>query len=63
VVTISTEDIVETREFRAPVSAQCTFLSDAGRTVHRDLDIQEYTDPCHDPMIPHTLVLKAGARD
>jgi hypothetical protein len=26
----------------------------------RDLDIQEYTDPEHDPMIPHTLVLKPG---
>ena len=25
-----------------------------------DLDIQEYTDPEHDPMIPHTLVLKPG---
>jgi hypothetical protein len=24
------------------------------------LDIQEYTDPDHDPMIPHTLVLKPG---
>ena len=26
----------------------------------KDLDIQEYTDPDHDPMIPHTLVLKPG---
>ena len=25
-----------------------------------DLDIQEYTDPYHDPMIPHTFVLKPG---
>ena len=25
-----------------------------------ELDIQEYTDPEHDPMIPHTLVLKPG---
>src|SRR5947199_179019 len=23
-------------------------------------DLQEYTDPEHDPMIPHTLVLKPG---
>jgi hypothetical protein len=29
------------------------------RTVQKDLDIQEYTDPEHDP-IPHTLVLKPG---
>ena len=28
--------------------------------VQRDLDIQEYTDPENDPMIPHTLVLKPG---
>ena len=31
-----------------------------GRTIQKDLDIQEYTDPEHDPMIPHTLVLKPG---
>jgi hypothetical protein len=35
-------------------------LSDPERTVQKDLDIQEYTDPEHDPMIPHTLVLKPG---
>ena len=40
--------------------AQWPFLSDPGRTVQKDLDIQEYTDPDHDPMIPHTLVLKPG---
>jgi hypothetical protein len=28
--------------------------------VQKDLDIQEYTDTEHDPMIPHTLVLKPG---
>src|ERR1700758_2654909 len=58
IVTVSTDNIVETREFRASVGAEWTFLSDAGRQVQRDLDIQEYTDPYHDPMIPHTLVLK-----
>ncbi len=60
VVTISTDAIVELREFRASVGAQWTFLSDAGRKVQKDLDIQEYTDPHHNPMIPHTLVLKPG---
>jgi hypothetical protein len=30
------------------------------RKVQKDLDIQEYTDPHNDPMIPHTLVLKPG---
>jgi peroxiredoxin len=58
IVTISTDNIIETREFRASVGANWTFLSDAGRKVQKDLDIKEYTDPYHDPMIPHTLVLK-----
>src|SRR6202012_4744543 len=60
IVTISTDDIIETREFRASVGAQWTFLSDAGRKVQKDLEIQEYTDPYHDPMIPYTFVLKPG---
>lgn len=60
VVTISTDNIVETAEFRASVGAQWTFLSDAGRKVQKDLQIQEYTDPYHDPMVPHTFVLKPG---
>ena len=60
IVTISTDNILETAEFRASVGAQWTFLSDAGRRVQKDLQIQEYTDPYHDPMIPHTLVLKPG---
>ena len=34
------------------------FFSDPERTIQKDLDIQEYTDPEHDPMIPYTLVLK-----
>jgi peroxiredoxin len=60
VVTLSTDNIVETNEFRAQVGAQWTFLSDAGRRVQKDLDIKEYSDPFHDPMIPHTLVLEPG---
>jgi hypothetical protein len=48
------------QEFRASVGAQWTFLSDPERTIQKDLDIQEYTDPEHNPMIPHTLVLKPG---
>jgi peroxiredoxin len=60
IVTISTDNIVVTREFRNSVGANWTFLSDAGRKVQKDLDIREYTDPHHDPMVPHTLVLKPG---
>ena len=59
-VTISTDDRHTLLEFRASVGASWTFLSDPGRTVQKDLDIQEYTDPDNDPMIPHTLVLKPG---
>jgi peroxiredoxin len=60
IVTIATDNILEINEFRASVGAQWTFLSDAGRKVQKDLDIQEYTDPHHDPMVPHTFVLKPG---
>jgi peroxiredoxin len=60
IATISTDDHHTLQEFRASVGAQWTFLSDPERTIQRDLDIQEYTDPEHDPMIPHTLVLKPG---
>jgi peroxiredoxin len=60
IVTISTDNILETIDFRQSVGAQWTFLSDAGRKVQKDLDIKEYTDPFHDPMIPFTFVLKPG---
>ena len=60
VATIATDEHHELQEFRASVGAQWPFLADPGRTVQRDLDIQEYTDPKHNPMIPHTLVLKPG---
>jgi peroxiredoxin len=58
--TIATDGDHELKDFRASTGAQWTFLSDPGRIVQKDLDIQEYTDPEHDPMIPHTLVLKPG---
>jgi peroxiredoxin len=61
-VTISTDNLSETNEFRTAVGAGWTFLSDAGRRLQKDLDIAEYTDPDHNPMIPHTLVLEPGLR-
>src|SRR5437764_381689 len=60
IATISTDDHHVLQEFRASVGAQWPFLSDPGRIVQKDLDIQEYTDAEHDPMVPHTLVLKPG---
>jgi peroxiredoxin len=60
-VVISTDDQLNTNEFRDSVGAEWPFLSDPDRMVQRDLDIQEFTDP-HDPMIPHTFVLEPGLR-
>jgi len=59
-VTISTDNLIETNEFRTAVGADWTFLSDPGLKVQKDLDIAEHTDPQHSPMIPHTLVLEPG---
>jgi peroxiredoxin len=60
IVTISTDDHYRSLEFRASVGAFWPFLSDPGRIVQQDLDIQEYTDPENNPMVPYTLVLKPG---
>jgi peroxiredoxin len=59
-VTISTDNLLETNENRTGIGAGWPFLSDPTRKVQKDLDIAEYTDPMHDPMIPHTLVLAPG---
>jgi peroxiredoxin len=59
-VTISTDNLLELNELRTGVSAHWPFLSDPARRVQKDLDIAEYTDPDHNPMIPHTIVLEPG---
>jgi peroxiredoxin len=59
-VTISTDNIFESNEYRSGVGARWPFLSDPRRIIQKDLDIAEYTDPKHNPMIPHTLVLEPG---
>jgi len=59
-VTISTDNLIETNEYRTAVDAHWPFLSDPGRTIQKDLEIAEYTDPGHNPMIPHTIVLEPG---
>jgi peroxiredoxin len=61
-VTVSTDNLIEINEFRGGVGAHWTFLSDAGRKVQKDLDIAEYTDPQHNPMVPYTLVLEPELR-
>jgi peroxiredoxin len=57
---ISTDNQLEINEFRDSLGAQFPFLSDPEQTVRNDLDIVEYTDPVHDPMVPHTFVLAPG---
>src|SRR6202158_4017786 len=59
-VTISTDNISETNEYRTGVGAHWPFLCDPGRMIQKDLDIAEYTDPAHNPMIPHAIVLEPG---
>jgi peroxiredoxin len=55
-VTISTDEHHALQEFRASVGAQRTFLSDPGRTIQKDLDIQEYTKSGHWPWCGHHWV-------
>jgi len=59
-VTITTDSLLEVNELRSGVGAHWTFLHDPRREVSRDLDIVEYTDTMHNPMIPYTIVLKPG---
>ncbi|QIG42045.1 redoxin domain-containing protein [Nocardioides anomalus] len=57
VATITPDPPRGAQEFHDAVGAQWPFLSDVRRTVAQGLGIEEYTDPSHQPMIPHTLVL------
>ena len=59
-VTITTDDWHTTNNLRQQLDAHWPFLYDEDRTVQQDLDIKEYTDPEHDVMIPHTVVLRPG---
>ena len=59
-VTITTDNITDTNEYRTGVGAHWPFLSDARRIIQKDLDIAEYTDAVHNPMIPHVIVLEPG---
>src|SRR5262245_65432487 len=56
-VTISTDNITETNEYRSGVGAYWPFLSDAGRRIQKDPDIAEYTDTIHNPTIPPPICL------
>jgi peroxiredoxin len=60
IVTVSTDGLLELNEMRSGVGAHWPFLSDTQRRIQKDLEIQEYTDPQHNPMIPFTFVLEPG---
>jgi hypothetical protein len=59
-VTFSIDRITETNEFHTGVGAHWAFLSGTRRVVQKDLDIAEFPDPPHNPMIPYTFVLEPG---
>ena len=61
-VFISTDNQLNINEFRDALGATWPFLSDPDRVVQKDLDIKEFTDEPHDPMIPHTFVLEPGLK-
>ena len=60
IATIATDPHHTLQEFRSVGRRPVAVPRRPGRIVQKDLDIQEYTDPDNDPMIPHTLVLKPG---
>src|ERR1700733_7193198 len=62
IVLISTDNQLDTNEFRDSQGAEFPFLADPDRIIQQDLEIEEYTDPVHNPMIPHTFVLEPGLR-
>jgi len=61
-ITVSTDNFLETMEWKGRLGAHWIFLSDQERIIQKDLEIQEYTDPQHDPMIPYTILLEPGLR-
>lgn len=60
IVLISTDDPMRCYEWRAALGVHWPFLSDTERVVQQDLEIEEYTDPHHNPMIPNTFMLAPG---
>src|SRR5258708_32075594 len=59
-VTISTDNLLATNDYRSGAGAHWPFLSDPGRKVEKDLDIAEDTDPEPNPMIHDLIVLEPG---
>lgn len=62
IVTISTDSRMQSLEWRTRLGAHWPFLSDEERLIQQELEIREYTDPEHNPMIPYTVVLEPGLK-
>lgn len=61
-VTINCDNFILINDLRLGVGAHWPFLYDEERIILNDLEIQEYTDPHNNPMIPHTFVLEPGLK-
>ncbi|MGD9943935.1 MAG: redoxin domain-containing protein, partial [Burkholderiaceae bacterium] len=59
-VVITTDDWHTTNNLRQQLGAHYPFLYDEPKRVRDDLQILEYTDAEHKPMIPHTFLLGPG---
>jgi peroxiredoxin len=61
-VVITSDDWHTTNNLRQQLGAHYPFLYDEEHVVRDDLDILEYTDPQHAPMVPHTFLLAPALR-
>ena len=61
-VVITTDDWHTTNNLRQQLGASYPFLYDEKKLLRDDLDILEYTDSRHEPMIPHTFLLGPGLK-
>ena len=61
-VVITSDDWHTTNNLRQQLGASYPFLYDEAHVVRDELDILEYTDPSHEPMVPHTFLLAPKLR-
>lgn len=61
-VVITTDDWHTTNNLRQQLGASYPFLYDEQKQVRDELDILEFTDTQHEPMIPHTFLLGPGLK-
>jgi peroxiredoxin len=57
IVSVSIDPPEVTAAFRAGLGARWTFLSDADRSVQRELGLRETTDTLNDPYVPAVFTL------